>query len=64
MTEVKSRKFDLGEFLRDGKPAVEFNEVTEQIHRENDEELIDKIRLKRDRAWSYLANRMVGTYSY
>lgn len=60
---MKRKRFDLQEFLVNGKEAKEFNEITQKLKEEN-EKLIDEKRVKRDKTWSILANQVVGGESY
>ncbi len=61
---MKRNIFNLQEFLTNGKEAKEFNEITQKIITKENEKLIDEKRVKRDKAWSVLANQVVGAEKF
>ncbi len=48
------------EFMKNSVPAPKFVAVTERLMRKQSRQLVDPVRLKRDRAWSILGHQVIG----
>lgn len=64
MVEISDLVFDVDKLFEGAEPARGFNEVTEAILTEQENELINKDMYRRGVDWSILANQCVGSEKY
>lgn len=60
MNNKTYERFDIEAFERTAVPALEFNEVTQELIKEEQNRLINESQLRRNRDWSCLAGQVFG----
>lgn len=52
------------DFFNGAIESKKFQEITEEIRKEEEGELVNEIRLKRNRAWNKLGSQIVGAEEF